>query len=99
MGYQPIENYGMVPGEWQLHHQGGLTGYAGREIFGTDTTAHSLNSNQALTWNPSITGVKSEDSTLLTDQGLEVLTRTGNWPEWEVEVAPGRLSRPDILIK
>ena len=87
------------PQEWELHHQGGLTGYAGREIFGTPDSKYCLRRDQVLTWNPSITGVKSEDTILLTDGGAEVLTRTGSWPELEVELPMGVLRRPAILLR
>ncbi len=94
-----IEQYGNegFPQEWELHHQGGLTGYAGREIFGTPDAEYRLKHNQVLTWNPSITGTKSEDTVLLTETNLEILTRTGAWPELEVELPIGRLLRPSIL--
>ena len=87
------------PREWELHHQGGLTGYAGREIFGDPDSEHRLQRNQALTWNPSITGAKSEDTILLTDGGAEILTRTGSWPELEVDLPAGTLRRPAILLR
>jgi hypothetical protein len=35
---------------------------------------------QALAWNPSAPGVKTEDTVLLTPRGLEVLTTDGVWP-------------------
>ena len=94
-----IEQYASegFPQEWELHHQGGLTGYAGREIFGTPDAAYRLKHNQVLAWNPSITGTKSEDTVLLTENKPEVLTRTGTWPELEVELPIGRLLRPSIL--
>ena len=85
------------PREWELHHQGGLTGYAGREIFATPSSKYRLKRNQVLTWNPSITGTKSEDTVLLTENGPEVLTRTGDWPELESELDVGSFPRPDIL--
>ena len=85
--------------EWELHHQGGLTGYAGREIFGAPASQHRLQNNQVLTWNPSITGAKSEDTILLNESGPEVLTRSGNWPEQEVELPVGHLLRPSIKVQ
>jgi Xaa-Pro aminopeptidase len=85
------------PEEWRLHHQGGLTGYGGREIFATPDADHRLEGNQALAWNPSITGTKSEDTVLVTDGLPEILTRTGAWPEIEVEVDGERLRRPGVL--
>ena len=96
-----IDQYAVegFPQEWELHHQGGLTGYAGREIFGTPDSKYRLQDNQALTWNPSITGTKSEDTILLTAGGTEVLTRTGSWPELKIDLPMGALRRPDILVR
>lgn len=68
--------------EWRLHHQGGLTGYKGREIFATPTCETVLPSTCAVAFNPSVTGGgKSEDTVLVTEDGVEVLTRTPALPE------------------
>ena len=69
-----IEQYSSegFPREWEMHHQGGLTGYAGREIFAIPSSQFRLKHNQVLTWNPSVTGTKSEDTVLLTENGPEV---------------------------
>lgn len=87
------------PGEWQLHHQGGLTGYAGREIFATPAAHHRLRAGEVVAWNPSITRVKSEDTVLVGEGGNEVLTRTGMWPENEVQVSRGSIKRPALLVR
>jgi Xaa-Pro aminopeptidase len=84
-------------GQWRLHHQGGLTGYAGREIFATGATRHRLAPAQALAWNPSITRVKSEDTVLVTDDAPELLTRSGKWPERVIELDAGSVARPALL--
>ena len=84
-------------GQWRLHHQGGLTGYAGREIFAVFGARHELTAHQAVAWNPSITGVKSEDTVLVTERGPDVLTRTGEWPERPVDLGAGTIARPVIL--
>ena len=55
--------------------------------------------NQVLARNPSITGAKFEDTTLLSENVPEVLTRSSNWPELEVELPVGRLFRPSIRIR
>jgi Xaa-Pro dipeptidase len=86
-------------GEEERHHQGGLTGYSGREIFATATARHVLTENQALAWNPSITGTKSEDTVLVRAGFPEILTRSGEWPEIEVEVGGERISRAGFLIR
>jgi Xaa-Pro dipeptidase len=84
------------PEEWRLHHQGGITGYAGREVFATPGDATPLPLAGAVAWNPSVTGgSKSEDTALVTETGLEVVTRTPELPELEF----GSLTRPRILIR
>ena len=84
------------PGEWELHHQGGLTGYGGREIFATPHSNHRLIEHQACAWNPSITRVKSEDTIITTTQAPEVITRTGKWPQKQVEINGSLLERPAL---
>jgi antitoxin VapB len=65
------------PDEWRRHHQGGITGYRGREVFAIPGEATQLPDGCAVAWNPSITGGgKSEDTALVTDAGVEVITRT-----------------------
>jgi Xaa-Pro dipeptidase len=82
------------PGEWRKHHQGGLTGYDGREVFGTPNEPTRLPHSCAVAWNPSITGgAKSEDTVLVTENGLDVVTRTPDLPEIDV----GGLPRPGVL--
>lgn len=87
------------PEEWRLHHQGGLTGYAGREVFAVPGSPYKLKSNQAVAWNPSITRVKSEDTVLITEDGPEILTRDPEWPEQPVEISEGALPRPSLLVR
>lgn len=87
------------PDEWTLHHQGGITGYAGREVFATPTASTRLQRNQAVAWNPSVAGAKSEDTVLVTDSGPEVLTESGHWPLLEVEIGSTVLRRPVLLVR
>jgi Xaa-Pro dipeptidase len=80
--------------EWRRHHQGGLTGYEGREVFATPTDRTVIADSCAVAWNPSITGgAKSEDTALVTGDGVEVITRTPDLPELE----PDGVRRPAIV--
>jgi Xaa-Pro dipeptidase len=65
------------PDEWRLHHQGGLTGYASREIVVTPGAEHRIQPSQAFAWNPSITGAKAEETFVLGPDGPEILTIGG----------------------
>jgi Xaa-Pro aminopeptidase len=67
-------------GEWRNHHQGGATGYAGREWIATPGSDDAVETPMAYAYNPTVRGAKSEDTVLVTDDGVEVLTRTGEWP-------------------
>jgi Xaa-Pro aminopeptidase len=85
--------------EWRCHHQGGLTGYAGREVFAVPDCPYRLKGNQALAWNPSITSVKSEDTILISDDGLEILTRDLEWPQETVRLHAGEVPRPSLAVR
>ena len=80
--------------EWGRHHQGGLTGYRGREVFATPGEPAVIPVAGAVAWNPSIAGgAKSEDTALVTAQGVEVITRTPDLGE----LGTSDLRRPAIV--
>ena len=83
--------------EWQLHHQGGPAGYEPREYVATPGSQDLVQVGQVYAWNPSITGVKSEDTILVTDSGAEVLTAIEGWPMLSVEAGGLVYERPAIL--
>ncbi len=85
--------------EWQLHHQGGPTGYKGRDFRANAQSNALVQENQAYAWNPSITGTKSEDTIIATSNGPEVLSWVDDWPAITVEVNGKKIKRPDILIR
>jgi Xaa-Pro aminopeptidase len=84
--------------EWKLHHQGGPTGYKGREFRATPDTDALVAENQAFAWNPSITGAKTEDTIIATSDGPIILSETEDWPKIEVEMDGNLIRRPEMLI-
>jgi Xaa-Pro dipeptidase len=83
--------------EWKYHHQGGMTGYAPREYRATPDSKEVVGVHQAFAWNPSIAGVKSEDTILVGENKNEILSRTGEYPEVKVDVEGTIIPRPAIL--
>ena len=94
-----VDAYARVgyPDEWRLHHQGGLAGYEPREFIAKPGVTENVSHGQAFAWNPSITGVKSEDTILVGESENEVLTVIPGWPTVKVEVGGRFLERPAIL--
>ena len=85
-------------GEWNLHHQGGPTGYRGRYYCATPDSDQVVAPKSAFAWNPSITGTKSEDTLLVLPDHNELITQAPDWPQIEVECDEFSLERPDILV-
>ncbi len=86
------------PDEWQLHHQGGPAGYQPREMVANlHATGQVVAAGQAYAWNPSIAGVKSEDTILVGEDGNTVLTEIPGWPAIRVELDNNVYLRPAIL--
>jgi len=83
------------PGAERRHHQGGTTGYLSREAVAAPGSAVPILPPVAMAWNPSLPGIKIEDTILRTDDGLEVLTIDPAWPTVEVD---GR-ERPAVRVR
>ncbi|WP_101294685.1 M24 family metallopeptidase [Halegenticoccus soli] len=86
-------------GEWRKHHQGGAAGFAGREWIATPDLDAPVETPMAYAWNPTVQGAKSEDTVLVTEDGFEVLTSTGEWPTRRVAAIdyPAAVERPTVL--
>lgn len=85
---------------WAGHYQGGPIGYGQREFelapCQTDSPWWSvpIAAGSALALNPSLPGgAKDEDTFLVRDDGLELITTTHNWPLADAGTPP----RPGIL--
>jgi Xaa-Pro aminopeptidase len=86
------------PGEESRHHQGGLIAYRSREWIAHPRSKEILTTPAALAWNPSVTGTKAEETCLVTDSGVEVITSSPGWPTSPVTAQGRTLLLPDHLI-
>ncbi len=96
-----IESYQKkgYPEEWKLHHQGGSIGYTGRDYRVNFKTPDIVQESQAFTWNPSLTGTKSEDTILATSKGPMMITYPILYPTLTITVEGIPFVRPAILEK
>ena len=85
------------PDEYKLHHQGGAIGYVGRDYKATRNTKEIIQENQAFTWNPSITGTKSEDTMIATSSGPVIVSEPVIFPALIVEKGGYTFRRPAML--
>ena len=83
------------PGGEQDHHQGGPCGYLSRDAIALPGSALELERDNAAAFNPSLPGAKIEDTVLVREGGIEVLTSAPGWPMRTVQ---GR-ERPDLLVR
>lgn len=85
------------PGAIEEHHQGGPIGYLSRETLAAPASDWRIETGQAFAWNPSLRGAKSEDTILLTESGVDVISAIPGWPAWRVETPEKVFERPAIL--
>jgi Xaa-Pro aminopeptidase len=83
--------------EFDKHHQGGPIGYAGRDFRVDFTVTGTIREHQAFCWNPSITGTKSEDTVIVSQAGVEMISRPVIFPRVNIEACGATFVRSDIL--
>jgi Xaa-Pro dipeptidase len=69
------------PEEIHKHHQGGACGYRTRDWVAHPANQQAAVLHQAFAWNPSITGTKTEETGIITENGFEVITATEDFPQ------------------
>ncbi|MBN2324236.1 MAG: M24 family metallopeptidase [Spirochaetes bacterium] len=89
------------PEEWRKLHQGGSASYRIRDVKATLDTPKTerVLLHQAYAWNPSIAGIKSEDTILVLEEKNEIISEDPDWPLVSIDVDGETIKRADILIK
>ncbi|HEX5234339.1 MAG TPA: M24 family metallopeptidase [Silvibacterium sp.] len=81
------------------HHQGGACGYAERDWIITPNGSERVTAPQAFAYNPSLRGAKAEDTVLLANGKIEILTATPDLPTIEAAVSGATYSSAGVLIR
>lgn len=84
--------------DFHLHHQGGALGYPTRDYCVNFEHEETVLDKQGFSWNPTIAGVKSEDTILVVGETQEVISYTGKWVYQKVTLDGRSILRPDILV-
>jgi Xaa-Pro dipeptidase len=83
--------------EINKHHQGGACGYRTRDWVAHPASNDIVQQNQAFAWNPSITGTKTEETGIITENGFEVITATKGFPQITTVIGGQEYFSPGIL--
>lgn len=94
---QQYAAYGF-PDEWKLHFQGGPLGYVIVDARRCESDK-VVTVNMPFEWFVTITGTKTAELPLLTDQGMIIPSLKSPWPLKNFPAEGGSLALPDILIR
>ena len=96
-----VEEYSLLKHdeEWMRHHQGGLAGYLPRESLLLPGSPVTLTPGNVVAFNPTIGPWKSEDTAIVTDSGVELVTQSEHYPGFYVEVDGISIWRPSVLLR
>jgi Xaa-Pro aminopeptidase len=76
--------HGLGEDAWLRHHQGGPAGYLGRDPKVVPGLPGEVVAGQAFAWNPWAPGAKIEDTVVVDDDRIQVLTTDPDWPTTDV---------------
>ena len=83
--------------EIDKHHQGGAAGYRTREWVAHPLSSDVVRPNQAFAWNPSITGTKTEETAILINDEMQIITATDGFPRIATVIDGNEYFSPGIL--
>jgi len=83
--------------EEEFHHQGGTTGYRGRERRAQPGEVWQIMAGQAVAWNPTVRGAKSEDTALIYADRVEIISASPGWPMLTISANGCMFERPVVM--
>jgi hypothetical protein len=85
------------PEMWKVHHQGGPQSYTNGFYLISPENHDIIRLHQCYGYNPSITGTKTEDGFVVTEDGPLFITYPVTFPEVHEEIDGVEFVRPGIL--
>ncbi|HYK88480.1 MAG TPA: hypothetical protein VE398_06905 [Acidobacteriota bacterium] len=86
-------------GEWQKRNPGGEIGYEGGDGLPVADSTQTIRTEQAFAWTACVADLCIEDTILLVEDRMEVLTETPDWPRVESRCRGKIYRSPGILMK
>lgn len=86
------------PEMWKNHHQGGPQGYTNGYYLITENSHGIVRKNQCYCYNPSITGSKTEDGFIVTEDGPLLITYPVSFPVEKAQIGETEILRPGVLV-
>lgn len=84
-------------GEQHKHHQGGAAGYRTRDWVAHPACDEVVVERQAFAWNPSITGTKTEETCIVIDGEIEIITKSPEWNYITIERDGREYQLPGVM--
>ncbi len=84
--------------EWKGHFQGGPNGYEPIYPMLADDPSAVLQNNETFDWLITLPGAKTEELSLLTETGVEIISLTDRWPGKKFSANGKTFIQPDILV-
>lgn len=85
------------PDMWRMHHQGGPQSYTNGFYLITPSSHEVVRLNQCYGYNPSITGTKTEDGFIVTQNGPMFITYPVTFPQLKSSIDNVHYVRPGML--
>lgn len=96
VGKEKYAEFG-YPDMWKVHHQGGPQSYTNGFYLISPDMHRTIQLNQCYGYNPSITGTKTEDGFIVTEEGPLFITYPVSFPVIRDEIDNVEYLRPGLL--
>lgn len=87
------------PDAWRHLSPGGSMAYGGQGTLARPTSTTPIRPGMTFVWRARVGGARLEETVLLTERGVEVLTRSGEWPMVEVRIGEAAFSVPGLMME